>query len=61
MSLLIISLIPRYDQIHYLSSRSCEIWFYIEINKMAYPHVNVLSPDAGDLFSPFEVSMIRKV
>ena len=35
--------------------RSYDQWFYIEMNKMTCPHVNVLSLQIGDLFRIFEV------
>ena len=40
---------------HYMSSRSYEYLFNIQMNKMACPHVNVLPPQIGDLFRIYEI------
>ena len=45
----------RYNQIHYLSSMSCEPWSYQDISKMACPHDIVLLSKAGNLFIIYEV------
>ena len=44
----------RYDQINLLTDRSCELWFYIQMNKILCPHVNVLPPEADDLLRIYE-------
>ena len=40
---------------HYVSIRSCEHLFYIQMNKMACQYVSVLPPQIGNLFTIYEV------